>query len=570
VKQLADKFPHVHFHLIGTAPAPSLSDEKRKLAQSDPARLRAEVMQQAKTDRRSPLKAWQAVEKAIEIDRSLSEFKTAGIHASYHSCDVADRESLSAVLDKIRQKAGSINGIIHGAGIGKDDSFQKKDPSMVEQCLSAKLDGAINLISLTMKDPLQAFIAFGSISGRFGANGHTDYSLANDMLAKLMGWHRQMRPKIPSTVFHWHAWDDIGMATKPETRLALEMIGMKLMPAKEGADHFLREIEAGLPLTEVLITDTRYYRMFYPADRMLAQPNLDGDMSSWPLIRPVKSQSKDLFIGEGVLDPLTDPFLRDHRIGDRPQLPMVIMTELLAESAAMAHRSHGPVVMRDLEILTGMKFPTDSPVDVRVVSQHSSNTSISAELRADFRSRNGKLVNPNRLYAKAIFDFDQTSLVPHVDEKINREELAGLDWMPAKYPPTGSVFYVGGPLQCLRKYALDQKNELVWGRISAPSLSELAGPLRDVSKWLTPSAVLDACLFTSGILAWTVHPGVALPQKVESMVLHRCPRPAEICWVRSQLVRHTQSEAIFDITVWGNDDLPLLVINNYVAGWLPE
>ncbi len=40
-----------------------------------------------------------------------------------------------------------------------------------------------------------AFIGFGSISGRFGANGHTDYSLANDMLCKQMDWLRNMRPK---------------------------------------------------------------------------------------------------------------------------------------------------------------------------------------------------------------------------------------------------------------------------------------------------------------------------------------------------------------------------------------
>jgi acyl transferase domain-containing protein/NAD(P)-dependent dehydrogenase (short-subunit alcohol dehydrogenase family) len=573
VKQISARFPNVHFHLVGTAPHPSLTEEQRRLAENDPNSLRADAMQLAKTKKQSPLKAWQTLEKEIEIDRSLAEFKKADVQATYHSCDVADRAQLSAILESIRQQSGPITGVIHGAGIGKDASFHKKDPEMVERCLSAKLDGALNLMSLTQSDSLQAFIAFGSISGRFGANGHTDYSLANDMLAKLVGWHRQLRPTIPSTVFHWHAWDDIGMATKPETRLALEMIGMKLMPAKEGAQHFIREIDAGLPLSEVLITDTRYYRMFYPADRMLAQPILSSDgtteVSNWPLVRSTSSQG-DAVVSEATLHPITDPFLREHRLRDRPLLPMVIMTELLAESAAVAKDGRRPTGMRDLEIVTSLKFPADVPCDVQVISRPSGANSSATELRADFHSRNGKLVSASRLYAKAIVEFEASSNDPVLNEKLDRAAVQRLDWRRAQYPSVGSIFYSGGPLQCLRKYALDLEHKCIWGRISAPSLSELAGPQRDVSMWLTPSAVLDAALFTSGILAWSIRPGVTLPQGAKRLSFPRCPRPAEVCFVRSRLVSSGPTQASFEITIWGSDDRPLLVVQDYIAAWLPE
>src|SRR5215211_7381808 len=101
-----------------------------------------------------------------------------------------------------------------------------------------------------------------------GANGHTDYSAANDALAKLIDWYRAQRPEVNAVAFHWHAWGDVGMATKPETRLALEMVDMQFMPAREGLAHLFRELAAGTPEGEVLITDDHYYRMFYPAETL--------------------------------------------------------------------------------------------------------------------------------------------------------------------------------------------------------------------------------------------------------------------------------------------------------------
>ena len=573
VERMSDRFPTVHFHLVGTAPEPRLTDDDRHRAETDATALRADVMRRARKLGQSPLTAWKDFEKALEIDRSLNQFRATGLSVSYHSCDVANRSQLAEVLGNIRQKFGSIDGIIHGAGIGKDASFQRKEQSMVEQCLRAKIDGLLNLMALTERDPLQALIAFGSISGRFGANGHTDYSLANEMLAKLVHWQRQLRPTIPATVFHWHAWDNIGMATKPETRLALQSIGMHLMPAAEGAAHFLSEVEAGLPISEVLITDMRYYRMFYPADRIVlgsecAGGKTDGT-SVGPLLERLSSGPDDSLAASAVLNPVADPFLSEHCLNGRPLLPMVMMAELLAEGAALAQNGSRPTSLRDLEILTSVKFPTDRPREMQVVSTRVSDDSVAAELTAEFYSRNGTLVSKDRLYAKAIVEFKSATSESEFDEMLDRQALRNLDWQPTQYPPQGSGFYVGGPLRCLRKHAINPENRRIWGRVSAPSLGELAGAARDISRWLTPSAVFDATLFASGILAWNcIRPGITLPQSAKRATFYRLPRPAEICWIRSQIVDVNQTRATFDITVWGNDRRPLLAVTGYVAAWL--
>ena len=130
--------------------------------------------------------------------------------------------------------------------------------------LGAKVDGALNLMRLTQHDPVKWFIGFGSISGRLGSNGQTDYCLASDMLCKLMAWVRTRRPEVHAVGFHWHAWGEVGMAARPESASAMKLAdGPTTMPKREGLNHLVREIYAGAPAGEVLITSWEYHGRFY-------------------------------------------------------------------------------------------------------------------------------------------------------------------------------------------------------------------------------------------------------------------------------------------------------------------
>ena len=119
--------------------------------------------------------------------------------------------------------------------------FERKSRENVQATIAAKVDGAYHLMTLTRHDPLRHFIAFGSISGRLGSNGQTDYCLASDMLCKLMAWYRTQRPECRATGFHWHPWDEIGMAARPQTRATFQIVeGPQLMHKREGIRHLLR------------------------------------------------------------------------------------------------------------------------------------------------------------------------------------------------------------------------------------------------------------------------------------------------------------------------------------------
>ncbi len=560
----------VKVHLIGKSALTEIPDTWRNLDVDGTRRLKLEIMEQARKSGKNAIQAWQDTEKLIEVAETLRQCREDGIRAEYYACDVSDSKALVDLIDHIRRQHGPITGCIHGAGAGQDARFDRKRRDKVEQCLGSKIEGALGLMYATRKDPLECFVGFGSISGRFGANGHTDYSSANDMLAKIVDWYRTVRPEVPSATFHWHAWDDVGMATKPDTRLALEMVDMQFMPAREGVNHLMRELEAGLPEREVLITDDRYYRLFFPPDA--AQGDSQGSVSSSArslLVSPPSQLDEETTLDRCILDPLKETFLREHCLQNRPLLPIVVGLELLTESALgiiglsnwMSKKQ--PVQIDELRAVRGLRFFDDRPLHVDVMARKIGPQTCESTLQADFHARNGTLIERARPYMQAVFSPAQhESLLgwPAPDE-------AGFQWENVQYPSTDNAFFVGPAFQVLKKATL--QGDRIFGRILAPALVHLAGAHRDASSWQIPSAVIDACLFTTGILAWkSVRPGISLPVGIQRLVLRSQPVPGQLHTVECRLKRNDAKNAWFDFCLRDQHSQLMLEAFDYQIAWI--
>ncbi len=61
--------------------------------------VKSAVMKEALANGEKPADAWGRFEKALEIDRSLRELRDAGVDATYHGCDVSNRQALGQVLE---------------------------------------------------------------------------------------------------------------------------------------------------------------------------------------------------------------------------------------------------------------------------------------------------------------------------------------------------------------------------------------------------------------------------------------------------------------------------------------
>jgi acyl transferase domain-containing protein/NAD(P)-dependent dehydrogenase (short-subunit alcohol dehydrogenase family)/aryl carrier-like protein len=559
---LAKKYD-LRLHMLGTAPAPQLSDDFVRMVASDRGGVRRSIMQEASSRGENPVEAWRNTEKAIEIDATLRECRRQNVEATYHCCDVSDFSDVEVTIRRIREQFGPINGVIHGAGAGQDARFDRKRPDKVEKCLQAKIDGSLALMHATQTDPLECFVAFGSISGRFGANGHTDYSLANDMMAKIVDRYRSERPEVRSFTFHWHAWGDIGMATKPEAKLALEMIDMEFMPAREGIEHFMREVEFGGSEAEVLITDESYFRKFFPAERL----SLTGDAGETlpvPLIPTSFTEHANGICSSVVtLNPITDRFLSQHRVQGRPTLPFVVALELMAEAVRIRTGCSNPGVCLEARALQAIRFSTDDPLAITVQTRPGESGTIECRLLADVRRRDGRMVEEDREFFRAIFDISRGSQQLTENAAFRRPHDPA--WKRIEYVDPDGLIYHGPELQELREVADD--GETIFGRIASSAPVQLFGGSR-ARGFTVPCSTMDACLYAVGYAAWHRHQKPSLPVRFDQIEFGRLPDPGEPCLVRIQQTGLSESGAVWNFQLQGHNGDRLLTVTGYRIGWL--
>lgn len=252
-------------HLLGRSPAPSDDAPWRGADTEQLKAIKRRIVRQAIAEGKSPEKLWDRVKHDIEIASNLERMRQLGLRVTYHCCDVSDRNALAATLAEIRRTSAPIEGIIHGAGYARNSRFHTQKYPELAKTIGAKVDGALGLMLLTRDDPVRYFVGFGSISGRFGGNGLSDYAAANAMLARLCAWWRRQRPGCATTCIDWQSWDEVGMAMLPDSTVGTRgVLKMKFIPPAEGVEHLHQELRAGLPWGEILIDDGKFARLLQP------------------------------------------------------------------------------------------------------------------------------------------------------------------------------------------------------------------------------------------------------------------------------------------------------------------
>ncbi|MGB3466989.1 MAG: SDR family NAD(P)-dependent oxidoreductase, partial [Cyclobacteriaceae bacterium] len=166
----------------------------------------------------------QVIATGRKATADLSEFGSDRV--SYHVCDVADAAKVDQLIGDIKKTYGKLDGIIHSAGVIKDDFIINKTGEQIEQVLKPKLAGTINLDEATKNERLDFFIGMASLSGFGGNIGQSDYASANAFLDEYL---RQRAIKVASGQRHglsisldWSLWKDGGMKIDRSSEKYLE------------------------------------------------------------------------------------------------------------------------------------------------------------------------------------------------------------------------------------------------------------------------------------------------------------------------------------------------------------
>jgi acyl carrier protein len=259
-----------------------------------------------------------AVRAAREVRATLDAIRAAGAEATYAAVDIRDA---AAVRAAIAAAGAPVRGIVHGAGVIADKRIEDKTDDAFDRVYGTKVDGIRALLSAVDPADLRFAALFGSVAGRFGNLGQSDYAMANEVLARVA---RQLsRGGVRAVCFAWGPWAGGMVDAALEKQLTAR--GMALIPVDGGAAFCVDELGRG-EAPEVVV----------------------GGPEGGALLGEAAPRAE-----VHRLDP-SAAFLRDHRIDGKPVLPAVMVLEWMARAAHRAFPGLAFAEVRDFAVLKGV------------------------------------------------------------------------------------------------------------------------------------------------------------------------------------------------------------------------
>ncbi len=262
-----------------------------------------------------------------ETEVLIGEIRAAGGDAVYVPCDVRDHAAVARALATGRLAFGPIQAAVHTAGIVQDAPIARKDRDGFLRVFDTKVAGALALWQALADDPLIAFLQYGSWAGRFGSAHQTDYSAANHLLGRLTEAFSVARPGVRVTTLDLPPWEGTAMlAGVPEAvRAEMRARGITFLTDETGLGRVAAELAGHGPSGEILLGAAVPQRTV-------------------PISRRTRLSSE------------SHPYLDDHRIGDRPVLPLAVAADLLLQAARAAGAAPVDAIaqVQDLAVVKGV------------------------------------------------------------------------------------------------------------------------------------------------------------------------------------------------------------------------
>jgi polyketide synthase PksN len=239
----------------------------------------------------------------------LEELKSLGINLEYKQVDVCDKASVKDLIYEIEQVIGQLNGIIHSAGIIKDNFILKKNKEEFTQVLLPKVEGIVNLDQATQDlKHLDFFISFSSVAGVMGNAGQADYATANAFL-DAFAQERQLlcdaQKRSGQTLsISWPLWKSGGMSVNQATEQVMtESIGMMPMETTSGMAAFYWALSLKHPQVTVIEGISEKIKSFILVDKLAvnSETNKISHKKIDPSILKEKTLLKLKFLVEEIL-----------------------------------------------------------------------------------------------------------------------------------------------------------------------------------------------------------------------------------------------------------------------------
>jgi acyl transferase domain-containing protein/acyl carrier protein len=162
------------------------------------------------------------------------------------TADVGDRDSIEQAIAQALEHFGTINGVIHAAGVAGGGMIQLKTPEIGESVFAPKVRGTLVLHEILKPIDLDFMVLCSSLTSIVGGFGQADYCAANAFLDAFARTNHD----CPTIAINWDAWQEVGMAINtdvpPEMKQWQEENLQHGLLSAEAIEVFDRILNSGL------------------------------------------------------------------------------------------------------------------------------------------------------------------------------------------------------------------------------------------------------------------------------------------------------------------------------------
>jgi len=128
------------------------------------------------------------------------ELKSEGFDVSYVEVNVAERESVDAMVESVASQYGGIDILVNNAGITRDAMLSKMTSEQFQQVINVNLTGAFHCAQAVLPYLVEKgkgkIINTSSVSGTFGNVGQSNYAAAKSgLLGLTKTWAKELGRK---------------------------------------------------------------------------------------------------------------------------------------------------------------------------------------------------------------------------------------------------------------------------------------------------------------------------------------------------------------------------------------
>ncbi len=195
---------------------------------------------------------------------AITALTSNGVSAEYRQLDVADRAAVEDLFASLAAGGRRVAGIVHAAGIHRDNYILRKSRDEFRSVLQSKVAGLVNLDRASRRCELDFFVAFSALAGVLGNAGQADYAAAN---AFMDGYVRTRAAQLQAegsrerwVSLDWPLWADGGMKVDAATEQVIrQRFGMTALRADAGMRAFRAALASGA--SQVLVFEGELVRL---------------------------------------------------------------------------------------------------------------------------------------------------------------------------------------------------------------------------------------------------------------------------------------------------------------------